>query len=336
MSTLRIFNVSDYIHAGGAPRSEKSSHSKPPTYFAGVRELPDGSWGASYLPTGGISFSLNPIFERIASEDYIDETLVFCIDSDPTIKRAMYSALLKDENGYKANRPKKSIDISIQRDCIYDILKLVSCNVLISEGYEADDIIGSLVWKYKNHYDNIIIHTRDADLYCLVDDNVSVDLVGTKGKYVTKGNFSTVLSDKYRNPIPYNGIMLDKLFHGDTSDNIPSIGESLSEAIRRFIPKEKYKFLTNINILRTWVGKAVNYHPIATGILEILLPLQVPDEHLDLFAEEIDVNTLAYLGNKVGNKYCKKNTWNEPLENVEQILKYYTDEYYMRGGRCNG
>lgn len=336
MSTLRIFNVSDYIHAGGAPRSKNTSFSKPPTYFAGVRELPDGSWGASYLPTGGISFALNPIFERITSEDYKDETLVFCIDSHPTIKREMYSQLLRDESGYKANRPKKLVDISIQRDSIYDILRLVSPNVLISEGYEADDIIASLVWKYKKSYERIVIHTRDQDLYSLVDDNVEIDLVGTKGKYVTKSNFSSVLSDKYGNPIPFNGIMLDKLFYGDTSDNIPGIGESFSEAIRRAIPKEKYKFLTNINILRTWVGKAVNYNPIAVGILEILLPLEVPEEDLTLFDEEIDINTLAYLGYKVGNKYCKQNTWNEPMEKVEEVLKYYTDEYYMRGGRCNG
>lgn len=335
MSTLRIFNVSDYIHAGGAPRS-KGSFTKPPTYYAGVRELPDGSWGASRLPTGGISFSLNPIFERITHKDYEDETLVFCIDSDSTIKRKMYSDLLKDEKGYKGNRPKKLLDISIQRDAIKSILSLVSHNVLISEGYEADDIIASLVWKYKKHYDNIIIHTRDADLYCLVDDNVSVDLVGTQGKYVTKNNYSSVLSDKHGYPIPYNGILLDKLFHGDASDNIPSIGESFSEAIRRSIPKEKYHFLTNINILRTWVGKAVDYHPIVTGILELLLPLQVPDEDLTLYDEPINLDKLVYLGYKVGNKYCKKNTWNEPMESVEEVLKYYTDEYYMRGGRCNG
>lgn len=335
MSTLRIFNVSDYIHAGGAPRS-KGSFSKPPTYYAGVRELPDGSWGASRLPTGGIAFSLNPIFERMTSEDYKDETLVFCIDTTPTIKRDMYSALLRDETGYKANRPKKLLDISIQRDAIYDILRLISPNVLICEGYEADDIIASLVWKYKKSYDKIIIHTRDQDLYCLVDDNVSIDLVGDKGKVVTKTTFSSVLSDKYGMPLPYNGVMLEKLFYGDTSDNIPGVGESFSEAIRRAIPKDKYHFLTNINILRTWVGKAVNYNPIVCGILELLLPMKVPDEVLELYDEPIDINILAYLGNRVGNKYCKKNTWNEPLHNIEEVLKYYTDEYYMRGGRCNG
>jgi hypothetical protein len=335
MSTLRIFNVSDYIHAGAAPKS-KNSFSKPPTYYAGVRELPDGSYSASRLPTGGISFSLNPIFERITAEDYEDETLVFCIDDHSTIKKQMYSDLLKDELGYKANRAKKLLDVSIQRDAIKDILSLVSHNVLFCEGYEADDIIASLVWMYKKSYDRIIIHTRDSDLYCLVDDNVSVDLVGAQGKHVTKNNFSTVISDKYGYPMPFNGMALEKLFHGDTSDNIPGIGETFSDKIRRAIPKEKYKFLTNVNILRTWVGKAVDYNPIVTGILDLVLPLQVPEETLQLYDEPIDFNKLCYLGNRVGNKYCKKNTWNEEMEDVKQILNYYTDEYYMKGGRCSG
>lgn len=335
MSVLRIFNVSDYIHAGAAPRS-KNSFSKPPHYYAGVRELPDGSFAASRLPTGGISFMLNPIFEYLTSDNAENETMVFCIDDIPTIKRKMYLDLLKDEMGYKAKRSGKSLEVSIQRKAIKDILSLVSHNVLFAEGFEADDIIAALVTQYKNSYDHIYIHTRDTDLYCLVNDNVSIETVGVQGKKVTKENFSNVLTDKYGYPLPFNGILLEKLFYGDNSDNIPGIGAVYTDIIKRAIPKDNYKFLTNFNLLRTWVGKAVEYNPIVTGILELLLPLEVPEEYLTIYDEPINFNRLCYLGNRVQNKYCKKNTWNEELIEVKEMLDYYTDEYYMKGGRCNG
>lgn len=335
MSVLRIYNVSDYIHAGAAPRT-KDSFSKPPVYYAGVRELPDGSWSASRLPTGGISFALNPIFEALASPTIEDETLVFCIDAAPTIKRDLYSKVLKDETGYKANRPKKLIDVSIQREAIKDILSLVSHNVLYVEGYEADDIIASLVTMYRKSYDEIIIHNRDSDLFCLVNDNVSNAMVGNQGKVVTKENFSSVNSTKDGYPMPFNGILLNKLIEGDVSDNIPGIGTFLGKPIQDFITPDKQKYLTNFSLFRTWVGTACGYNPLVMGIADLLIPLTVPEENLTLYDEPINVNRLCYLGAKVGNKYCKRNTFDGDITEVLEILNYYTDEYYMKGGRCNG
>lgn len=335
MSTLRLFNVSDYVHAGAAPRS-KNSFSKPPSYYSGVRELPDGSYAASRLPTGGIAFALNPIFERITADDYSDEILVFCIDDVPTIKRGIYSKALKDEMGYKATRGQKSLEVSVQRNAIKDVLSLFSPNVLFAEGYEADDIIASLVRKYKSSYDHIYIHTVDKDLYSLVDTNVSIEPVGTRGQVVTKDNFSIVVKDQYGNDIPFNGILLDKLCHGDRSDNIPGIGKEYTNIVKNFITPDKYKFLTNMQLFRAWVGMATDYHPVVMGIVDLLVPLDVPDEYLEIYDEPININKLCYVGNRVGNKYCKKNTWNEEMPDVKEILDYYTDDYYMKGGRLNG
>lgn len=336
MSILRIYNVSDYVHAGAAPKT-KTSFYKPPTYYAGVRELPDGSYSASRLPTGGIAFMLNPIFERITADDYEDETLVFCVDDTPTIKRKMYAEVLKDEMGYKATRAKKTLDVSIQRSAIKDILSLVSPNVLFAEGYEADDIIASLVKEYRNSYDHIYIHTRDTDLYCLVNDNVSIEPVGVQGKVVTKENFYSVMADKHNYPLPFNGVLLEKLFYGDRSDNIPGIGDYYINKVKSYITKDKYKYLVNLTAFKSWVSIATDNNPVVMGIVNLLLPLDVPSEYLTLYDEPINLNRLCYLGNKVQNKYCKKNIWNngEEFLEVKEILDYYTDEYYMKGGRCN-
>jgi 5'-3' exonuclease len=337
MSILRIFNVSDYIYAGAAPRDKKNSYSKMPYYYAGVRELPSGEYSASKLPTGGLSFMLNPIFESFTQDVNKEETLIFCIDSTPTIKSNMYKELLKDEKGYKANRQKPPIEVIIQKEAIKDLLKLVSPNVLQVEGYEADDIISSIVHKYKKHYDKVIIHTRDSDLYCLVDDNVIIDLVGTQGKVVTKENYGDVLRNRENYPLKFNSILLEKLYYSDVSDNIPGVGLEIRKQVESFIPEDNYKFLINFNILRSWVAQATNYNKIVIGVLDLIIPLSVPDEFLEVYDEIIEFDKLAYMGYKIQNKYCKTNHWFDgDKEDVKEVLNYYTDEFYMRGGRFNG
>lgn len=343
MSRLILFNVSEYVYAGAAPHVNSASSgntrsfSKAPTYYAGVRELSNGSWGASRLPTGGVAFMLNPIFEYIADGyDSTNDTMVFCIDSEPVIKNRIYSDGLKDRTGYKANRAKKPLDILIQLIAINDILSLVSENVMMVEGYEADDIIAELVKMYKSSYDEVIIHTRDADLYSLVSTNVSIGLVGTQGKVVTYDNFSKVLSDSRGFGVPYNGILIQKLFEGDTSDNIPHINKDMIELVKKAIPVEKYKFLSNFELFRTWVGMATNYNPMVMCVADLLIPLRVPQETLELTVESIDFTKLHYLGNKVSNKYCRSNTTNTEYEDVKEMLNYYSDDYNMRGGYCRG
>lgn len=326
---LRIYNVSDYIHAGGAPKKDSSLS---PSYYAGIRELPDGSYAASRLPTGGISFMLNQIIERLVNRDE-DEILVFCVDDTPKLKRQIYYEVLNDETGYKGTRGTKTLEISIQRESIRDILSLISPNTLFFEGYEADDIIVALVKKYKSTMDHIYIHTRDKDLYCLVDDNVSIEPVGTRGDTVTKDNFSRIVKGHKGNYLPFNTILLDKLIYGDKSDNIPGIGEYYLNKINQFITPDKYHYLVNLNLFRTWVGVAVGYDPKVMGIVDLLLPIPIDEDHIEIYEEKIDFNKLYYLGKLVGNKYCKRvdiSTGDYP--EINEILNYYTDDFYMRGG----
>lgn len=330
MSVLRIYNVSDYIHAGAAPRTK----GKTPSYYSGVREMPDGAYAESRLPTGGIAFMLNPIFERLTSKEYKDETLVFCIDDTPNYKRELYFDVLRDEMGYKGKRPEKLLDVSIQRKAIKDILSLVSPNVLFVEDMEADDIIGSLVWMYKKHYDKVIVHTRDTDLYCLIDDNVIIDRVGNQGKYVTKSNFSENASTKNGFKLPFNGMIIEKLLSGDQSDNIPPVNPDMAEKIKSSITPDKYPYLVNVNLARSWVGQAVDYDKRTMGLFDLLVPTKVDEDYLTIYDESINFNRLYYIGLKVQNKYCRKNTYEEDIPEVKEVLDYYTNEYHMRGGRC--
>lgn len=336
MSILHIYDVSEYIYAG-AITGLKNSLVKPPSFYAGVRELPDGSYGAASLPTGGLSFMLNPIFEELSRDkDLTDVSLAFCLDSEPDIKRQMYFHLLKDEFGYKGTRGQKPLEVIIQKEAAYDLLKKITPNVFQCKGYEADDIIATLVQQNKKNFDHIYIHALDRDLYSLVSDNVSMDMLGTRGAKVTKDNFSKLVKNSLGLPMIFNGVILDKLEFGDKSDNIPGIGRELFKDIESFIPPDKYSYLTNFRLLRTWVRQATK-NPKVLDLLDIIIPLSVPNEDLEIYDEPISVSNLFYIGNNIGNKYCRKvNVDFEGDSSILELLKYYADEYYMRGGGFSG
>jgi len=118
---------------------------------------------------------------------------------------------------YKANRKPMPEDLIYQIEKIKEILKEIGFPIIISPKYEADDIIGTLVEKFKKKY-KIILLTGDKDCYQLLDQNV-VMLRGKKGV-----SEFTVITPEFLNE--ENGILPEQVpdymaLVGDTSDNIP-------------------------------------------------------------------------------------------------------------------
>lgn len=334
MSVLRIYNVSDYVYAGSFSyeKYKKGENNYAKVFKSGVRELPNGSFGYGELPVGGVSYMLNPIFENIASEYNKNDTMVFCIDSTPTVKRKMYYDILHDENGYKAGRARKKLYTEVQLKMIKEVLELISPNVFIADGYEADDIITTIVKEYKDYYDKIYIHAVDGDFNVLVQGNVCISNVGARGKLITEDNFSKVLTSKNGMPLPFNTSILEKLEYGDKSDNIPPIGSTFCTKIRNFITEDKYKYLTNFNLIRSWVNQATDYNTTVVGIVDLLLPLVIKDKEFIISDESINITNLCYIGYITKNKYCKKLNFIESIDSIKQLFMYYTDLYYMEGG----
>lgn len=121
---------------------------------------------------------------------------------------------------YKANRQIPPEDLKIQFGYVKDILKAFDIRAFEFPGFEADDIIASLVNKFKNEGINIFIVTGDRDLLQLVDSNVSVILPGKSFSSSIEINIDNVkdflgFSNDYL--IDYKGL------RGDPSDNIPGI-----------------------------------------------------------------------------------------------------------------
>ena len=137
---------------------------------------------------------------------------------------------------YKAQRPETPSDLSSQFIKVKEVLATFSIPVLEKEGYEADDIIGTIAKKLEKKKDlEVIIVTGDMDTLQLVRP-------GLKVYAMKKGITETVIYDekmvKERYGFEPKQLIDFKGLKGDPSDNIPGvkgIGEkTASELIKNF------------------------------------------------------------------------------------------------------
>jgi DNA polymerase I len=103
-------------------------------------------------------------------------------------KKAIEEGIISEEQGYyKQNRERqkekdlnegKVNDIAdaihIQKETLLDILNMTLATQIILEGYEADDIIGTLAVKHAARGDQVKIMSSDKDMYQLLSSNVSI------------------------------------------------------------------------------------------------------------------------------------------------------------------
>ncbi len=119
---------------------------------------------------------------------------------------------------YKANRKGMPEELAQQLPIIKEILSDLGIPVLTLEGYEADDILGSLSRIFDEKGDETFILSGDRDILQLIKENVTVRLVTTKE---TVAYDEAVFLEKYGTK-PINLIDIKALM-GDSSDNIPGV-----------------------------------------------------------------------------------------------------------------
>lgn len=123
---------------------------------------------------------------------------------------------------YKAGRKGMPDELRQQMPVLKEMLTLMGCHVLEREGYEADDILGTLAAAAGEQGDECIIATGDRDSLQLVREDVTVLLAGTKmGKPETTVYDVAAIREKY-GLSPEQLIDLKALM-GDASDHIPGV-----------------------------------------------------------------------------------------------------------------
>ena len=121
---------------------------------------------------------------------------------------------------YKANRAKSPEEFQGQVDLIKEVVSALGIPVLFAEGFEADDIIATLVKRAGERSWPVNIVTGDRDAFQLVDDRVTV-LYPKKGVSELARMTPEAIEEKYGlTPVQYPDYAA---LRGDPSDNLPGI-----------------------------------------------------------------------------------------------------------------
>ena len=140
-------------------------------------------------------------------------------------------------DGYKANRKGMPNELAQQMPILKNILKAMNIAIIEKEGYEADDVLGTIAKKAERKGFDVTIVSGDRDTFQLTSDNIKVRIPHTKvGKTEVDTFDKQAIIEKYgvkpKQLIEVKGLM------GDTSDNIPGvpgIGEKTAlELIKKY------------------------------------------------------------------------------------------------------
>ncbi|MBQ6181822.1 MAG: DNA polymerase I [Ruminococcus sp.] len=130
---------------------------------------------------------------------------------------------------YKANRKGMPEELAQQLPLVKELLGLMGIKVIECEGYEADDVLGTLSKACSDKGDKCYVLTGDRDSLQLIDDNVTV-LLATNKETI---NYTP---DRFMEDYGFEPVKLIdlKALMGDSSDNIPGvagIGEKTASAL---------------------------------------------------------------------------------------------------------
>lgn len=149
-------------------------------------------------------------------EDIKPEYLGVAFDlKAPTNRHKLYKE-------YKANRKGMPNELAQQMPILKEILEAMNIKIIEKEGYEADDILGTLATHCSKENLEAIILTGDRDSFQLINKNIKVRISRTKqGKTETEDYTEEKILEEYeitpKQLIELKGLM------GDSSDNIPGV-----------------------------------------------------------------------------------------------------------------
>lgn len=187
---------------------------------------------------------------------------------------------------YKAHRDATPEDIIISEPYIREIIKAMHIPILEVEGYEADDVIGTLAKRLSKQNYDVYMVTPDKDFAQLVEENIKIYKPAKMGNKEEIIGVAEVLEKwEIENPLQVIDILA---LWGDAVDNIPGIpgiGEKTSkELIKRFgsvenliANAEELKGKQKENVIN-YAQQGLDSKKLATIILDV--PIEVTDAQL--------------------------------------------------------
>ena len=218
----------------------------------------------------------------------------------------------KADPAYKANRKGMPEELAMQMPYLKEMLGYMGIPCLTAEGWEADDILGTLAKACDEQDTECFVMTGDRDSLQLITDHVTVRLVTNKETI-------SFTSDKFREVYGFEPICLIdlKALMGDSSDNYPGvkgIGEKTATALIQSwstienmydhmdevqaTPKTKEKLLNGRPDAEhsKWLATIVRDAPVSTNLSDYLPKPQETDKLRALLTELEMYKILERLG----------------------------------------
>ena len=246
-------------------------------YYAFIKNPRINSKG---LDTSAILGFTNSLFDVIKRES--PDYLAVCFDKGGSQDR------IKIFDQYKANRDETPEAIKISVPIIEEILKSLNISVLVKEGFEADDIIGTIAKKVKSENFETYMVTPDKDFAQLVDESIYMYRPVFGGGYEIWG-VNEVL-EKFE--ISQTSQVIDFLaMKGDSVDNIPGLPGVGDKTAKKFLKEfgSLEGLLQNTNELKGKLKEKIEQNK-ELGILSKKLATIITDVPIDYNIEELKLN----------------------------------------------
>ena len=237
-------------------------------------------------PTGAIYGVLN-MLRKLHKEFPSDYSVCVFDAKGKTFRNDLYPE-------YKANRSAMPDDLRAQIQPLHEAITAMGWPILIQEGVEADDVIGTLCKEATQNQFNVVVSTGDKDLAQLVNKHVTLINTMTNEKLDIEG-----VKNKF-------GLMPNQIIDyltliGDTSDNVPGVEKVGPKTALKWL--NEYQTLDNIvnnaaqfsGVVGENLRKALDWIPKAKDLITIRCDLDI-DKNWDNFKPKAqDPSTLENL-----------------------------------------
>jgi DNA polymerase-1 len=254
------------------------------TFYALTRGAPSRFTTRSGEPTAGV-FGFTSVLLRILEQDKPDYIAV-AFDTGKTFRDEKYPE-------YKATREKMPDELRTQIERIRELVDAFNIPRLEIEGFEADDVLGSVARKAVEEGLGVKIITGDRDLLQLVQDRIIVTLPGKSladSKDYRTADVEKTLGVRPDQVVDYKALV------GDTSDNIPGVAGIGPKTASKLLAE--YENLDNVyahldelkpNIRKKLEASRENAYlsyELATIVVTLDIPLDLEQARPDAFDPE--------------------------------------------------
>ncbi|EDY87204.1 DNA polymerase I [gamma proteobacterium HTCC5015] len=251
-------------------------------------------------PTGAVKGVINMI--RSLMKGFPESRVIVVFDAKgPTFRNEIYAE-------YKANRPPMPDDLRVQIEPIHEIIRAMGLPLLIVDGVEADDVIGTLAKQATDSGQDALVSTGDKDMAQLVSPHVTLMNTMTNTTMDRDG-----VIEKFG--IPPERIIDYLALVGDKVDNIPGVHKCGPKTALKWL--EAYDSMQGVidhaeeikGKIGEYLREAVPTLPMSYDLATIRCELELPQSLAEIQPVEADRERLLALF-----KDCEFKTWIRELE----------------------